>query len=118
MPCKWVTIRGKRVKLGGGVGAPTQTTQTAILSPALRLAALGLLYAAHSPRVTTEELKDAVLRVWWNEERGYFAEARFTPKSPPIYSALTRDQAKNLEGPEPDPSLIAMAFQRTEPVDA
>jgi len=84
----------------------------------MRLAALGLVYASHSPGVSIEELKDAIIRVFWNEERGYFAEARFTPKSPPIYTALTPDQAHNLEGPEPDPSLIALVFERKEPVDA
>jgi len=118
MPCKWVTIAGKHVKLGGKVGVATMTTQTGVLSPALRLAALGLIYASHSPRVTVEELRDAVIRVWRDEEKGYFAEARFKPGAPPIYTALTAEQAHNLEGPEPDPSLIALVFERREPVDA
>lgn len=118
MPCRWVTIAGKHVRLGGRVGAATMTTQMAVLSPALRLAALGLIYVSHSPRVSIEQLRRAVLRVFWNEERGYFAEARFTPESPPIYTALTPEQARNLEGPEPDPSLIAMVFDKREPVDA
>jgi len=103
---------------GGKVGPPTETTQTASLSPALRLAALGLLYAAASPRITIEELRDAIIRVWHDEEKGYFAEARFSPGAPPIYTPLTPEQAHNLEGPEPDPSLIALVFERREPVDA
>ncbi|KPJ52073.1 MAG: hypothetical protein AMJ37_03605 [Dehalococcoidia bacterium DG_18] len=118
MPCRWVTIAGKRVRLAGPVGAATAVTQTGIVSPALRLAALGLIYASHSPGVSIEQLRKAVIRVWWNEERGYFAEARFWPGATPIYTALTPEQAHNLEGPEPDPSLIAMVFERKEPVDA
>jgi hypothetical protein len=31
---------------------------------------------------------------------------------------LTFEQAQNLIGPEPDPHLIAMVFDRKEPVDA
>ena len=108
MPCRYRPRWGK-------VAAPTETTMTASLSPALRLAQLGLVYASHSPRVTIEELRDAVVRVWWDEERGYFAEARFSPAAPPIYTPLTPEQARNLSGPEPDPSLIAMVFERKEP---
>ena len=74
MPCKWVTVRGRRVKIGGSVTAATATMQMATLAPSLRLAELGLLYASGSPTVTLEELRDAVVRVWWNEERGWFAE--------------------------------------------
>jgi len=118
MPCNWITVAGKRIKLGGGVSRPTTTTQTAIIPPAVRLIALGLIYASHSPPVYTEQLREATIRIWYNEERGYFAEARFKPGDPPIYTALTTDQAHNLEGPEPDPSLIALVFDRTEPVDA
>jgi hypothetical protein len=118
---EWKTIRvgvSRYVRLEGPVGPATMTTQTAMLSPAARLAALGLVYVAHSPRISINQLRKAVVRVFWNEERGYFAEARFTPESPPIYTALTPAQARNLEGPEPDPSLIAMVFDKREPVDA
>ena len=118
MPCRWVTIRGRRVRLAGPVGAATEVTQTALVAPALRLAALGLIYASHSPGVSIEQLRKAVIRIWRDEEKGYFAEARFWPGATPIYTALTPEQAHNLEGPEPDPSLIAMVFERKEPVDA
>lgn len=118
MPCRWVTVRGKHVKLTGPVGAASTLTQTGALLPELRLAELGLVYASHSPGVSLEELRDATIRIWRDEEKGYFAEARFSPGSPPIYTALTREQALNLEGPEPNPSLIAMVFERREPVDA
>lgn len=118
MPCRWITVKGRRVKLGGNVGPATMTVTTAILSPALRLAALGLVYVSHSPRVSIEQLRKAIIRVWRDDEKGYFAEARFWPGAAPIYTALTPEQARNLEGPEPDPSLIAMCFDRREPVDA
>jgi len=76
------------------------------------------VYASHSPGVTIEELRESVIRVWHNDETGYFAEARFHKDAPPIYTPLTTEQAKNLEGPEPDPSLIALVFDHKEPVDA
>ena len=95
---------------------PTETTQVATVDVVLRLEKLGLVYASHSPGVSIEELRDAVLRIWHDEERGYFAEARFTPRSPPIYTPLTPQQATNLSGPEAEPSLIAMVFERKEPV--
>jgi len=116
MPCRWITVAGKHIKLSGPVAGPTQQQQTGLVMPALRLAALGLLYASHSPRVTIEELREAVIRVWRDEEKGYFAEARLTPKLAPIYTALTTEQAQNLMGPEPDPHLIALVFDRKEPV--
>jgi hypothetical protein len=118
MPCRWVTVRGRRVRLAGPVGAATMTTLTSIVSPALRLAELGLIYASHSPGVSIDQLREAVIRIWWDEEKGYFAEARFWPGATPIYTALTPEQAHNLEGPTADPSLIAMCFERKEPVDA
>lgn len=118
MPCRWVTIRGGRVRLGGTVGAATATTQIAAITAAVIASALVSVAIFHSPRVTPEEARDARIRIWFNEERGYFAEARLHPSDPPIYTALTRDQANNLEGPEPDPSLIAMVFERREPADA
>jgi hypothetical protein len=118
MPCRLVTIAGQHIRLGGPVGPATVTTQTAIVAPALRLAALGLIYASHSPGVSIEQLREATIRIWWDEEKGYFAEARFWPGAAPIYTALTPEQARNLEGPESDPSLIAMCFDKKEPVDA
>lgn len=111
MPCRWRPRWGK-------AGPSTTTTQTASLSPGLILIALGLVYTSHSPGVSLEEIREGVIRVWHNDETGYFAEARFSPGSPPIYTPLTVEQAKNLEGPEPDPSLIALVYDRKEPVDA
>ena len=111
MPCRWRPRWGK-------VRAPTTQTQTGSLAPALRLAELGLVYASHSPGYTIEELRDAIIRIWRDEEKGYFSEARFKPGAPPIDTVLTAEEAKNLMGSEPDPSLIAMVFERKEPVDA
>lgn len=118
MPCRWVTAAGRRVRLTGTVGAATMTTQIAAVTAAVIAGAIISVEIFHSPRVTPEEAREAGIRIWWNEERGYFAEARLHPHDPPIYTALTRDQARNLEGPEPDPSLIALVFNRREPADA
>ena len=118
MPCKWVTIAGRHVKLGGRVGAPTTVAQIAGISAAMIAGALAQVAIFRSPRVTPEEAREASVRVWLDEEKGYFAEARLRPGDPPIYTALTPEQATNLRGPEPDPSLIAKVFERKEPLDA
>lgn len=118
MPCRWVTIRGKRVRLSGPVGPPTIVTEIASITAMLIVASLAAVAVFHSPRITPEEAKDASLRIWLDDEKGYFAEARLRPGAPPIYTALTAEQAQRLKGPEPDPSLIALAFELKEPVDA
>lgn len=120
--CRWRPRTGKAGRATEArtiVGAPGMVAVGVVspgvaLSPALRLAQLGLLYASGSPRVTIDELKDAIVRIWHDEEKGYFAEARFTPRSSPIYTQLTEGEAMNLSGPEPDPSLIAHIFERKE----
>lgn len=118
MPCRWVTIRGRRVQIQGPVGMATMTTQLATISAFVIAAALATVEVFRSPRVTPEEAREAGIRVWWNEERGYFAEARLRPGDSPIYTELTPQEATNLQGPEPDPSLIALVLSPREPVDA
>ena len=94
------------------------TTQIAAVTAAVIAGVVVSVAIFHSPRVTPEEAREAIIRVWWNEEKGYFAEAKLHPGDLPIYTALTPGQATNLRGPEPDPSLIALCFERKEPVDA
>lgn len=117
MPCRWVTIAGKHVKLPGPIRGPTTVAQVAGITAAVVAAALAAVEVYRSPRITPEEAKEAFVRVWWDEEKGYFAEARLHPGDPPTYTALTPEQATNLRGPDPDPSLIALLFQPKEPVD-
>lgn len=118
MPCRWVTVRGRHVRLAGRVGAATTVTQIAGISAAIIAGALAQVAIFRSPRVTPEEAREASVRVWLDEEKGYFAEARLRPGDPPVYTSLTPGQATNLRGPEPDPSLIAELFRRQEPVNA
>lgn len=118
MPCRWVTIKGRRVKLGGRVGAPTAVIQIAAVTAAVISGALAQIAIFHSPRITPEEARDAGVRVWFDEEKGYFAEARLRPGATPIYTALTPEQATNLKGPVPDPALVARLFERKEPAAA
>ena len=118
MPCSWVTVAGRHVRLTGGVGAATTVAQIAGISAAIIAGALAQVAIFRSPRVTPEEAQAAIIRVWRDEEKGYFAEARLHPGDPPVYTSLTPQQATNLQGPEPDPSLVAMLFSRKEPVDA
>lgn len=118
MPCRWVTVAGRHVRLTGRVGAATTVTQIAAVTAAMIAGALAQVAIFRSPRITPEEAREASVRVWRDEEKGYFAEARLHPGDPPIYTALTPEQARNLEGPEPDPSLIAMVLSVKESVDA
>lgn len=118
MPCRWVTVRGTHVRLTGPVGSATMVAQIAGISAAIIAGALAQVAIFRSPRVTPEEAREASVRVWRDEEKGYFAEARLRPGGPPVYTSLTRQQATILQGPDPDPSLIAMLFSRKEPVDA
>jgi hypothetical protein len=118
MPCRWVTVAGRHVRLTGPVGAATAVSQIAGISAAIIAGALAQVAIFRSPRVTPEEAREASIRVWRDEERGFFAEARLRPGDPPVYTSLTPEQATKLRGPEPDPSLIAELFKRMEPVDA
>lgn len=118
MPCRWVTVRGRHVRLSGPVGAATTVSQIAGITAAVIAGALAQVAIYRSPRITPEEAREALVRVWRDEEKGFFAEARLHPGDPPIYTSLTPLQATNLRGPEPDPSLIAELFKQREPVEA
>lgn len=79
-----------------------------------RLHALGLEYAGASPGFTAEELEKAVVKVWYDIEESWFAEARFKPGSPPIYRSLTAEEAVSFIKHEETPALIARVFTEDE----
>ena len=114
MGCKWKTIRGRRVRVGAttAIGAPVVAGE---LSITLRLAALGLVLATHSPSYTIEELKDAIIRLWRREEGGDLAEVRIKPGAPPIYHVVTPEQSRMIEDGEVSGELIADLVHPTEP---
>jgi hypothetical protein len=114
MGCRWITVKGKRTRVGATtpVAAPLAITE---LSIELRLASLGLGLATHSPGYTIEELKDAIIRLWKREEGGDLAEVRMRPGAPPIYHVVTPEQAKSIESGDITPELIADLVTSTEP---
>lgn len=61
----------------------------------------------HSPEL---DLSRAVYRIWSDPNRGYYAEARLTPESEPMYTQLTKEQAELLKQPEAPPELVASLF--------
>lgn len=114
MPCRWVTIEGRRVRVGP-VDRPVVARPEPVLSPRERLEKLGLFYAFGSPEISIEELRDAIIRVWHDPEKGYMVEARLSPRKPPIYHYVSADEARQLESGEYPPDLIARLFTPTEP---
>lgn len=115
MGCRWETIAGRRVRIGPVTPAPP-VERVAEISPAERLRALGLFYAAGSPQVTVEELKEATIRVFKHGEMGYLAEARFKPGDAPIYHYVSAEEAELIRTGEIPPELIAKLFEPAEPV--
>ncbi|MBU2177755.1 MAG: hypothetical protein KJ556_21895 [Gammaproteobacteria bacterium] len=79
-----------------------------------RLQALGLEYAHGSPGFTAEELKNAKIRVWYDIEESWQAEARFKPDSKPIYRSISAEDAVALIKHEETPALIAHLFIEDE----
>lgn len=93
---------------------PRKTEALAHLSVVSRLERLGLVYAGASPGFTIEELRDATVTVWLDDEVGWMAEARFTPASPPIYRSLTNEEAAAFIKDEASGPLIAKVFTKDE----
>lgn len=50
-------------------------------------------------------LSEGYVRVWFENERGWFAEGHKTPGAPPEYHALTTEEALRLVSPDPDKEL-------------
>lgn len=79
-----------------------------------RLRTLGLVYASASPGYSREELKDAVIKVWWDDETGFMTEARFRRRSPPIYNSISAEDAVAFIKGEETGEQIATAFHEDE----
>ena len=115
MGCKWVTIDGRRQRIGP-VEPTLPVVEVKVLSPAERLRALGLFYAAGSPTVTLEELRQATIRLFNHGEMGWLVEARFKPGDLPIYHYVSDEEAELIRSGEITPALIAHLFEPVEPV--
>lgn len=106
----------QRGELMGNVGRklPRRTIAMVYEWVVSRLRTLGLLFASASPGFTIEELKDAIIKVWWDDEMGFMTEARFKPKSPPIYNSISAEDAAAFIKGEETGEQIATAFHEDE----
>lgn len=116
MGCRWTTVRGKRVRMGPA-GPAVISAQLTIPTIASLMSGIGIEFLAFSPEVHIDELRNAVLRLWLDPEKGYMVEARMTPKAPPIYHSISQLEATSLESGRPTPELLARLLHRDEPVD-
>jgi len=116
MGCRWITVKGKRVRTAP-VGAADQSISLKFANLDELLAFAGISSVSGSPTFTAEDLKHATIRIWKTPEKGYFSEARFTPSSLPIYHSISQAEATLWETDNPTPHMIAHAFERTEPPD-
>ena len=107
MPCRW---RPRRAK----VSRPTETTIQSEQGYGFLLRLIGLDFIGESPGWTLPELKEATLRMFFNEETGWMSEARLTPKSAPVYRYWSEEDAKKLMSAEPPQNLLARALRPPE----
>ena len=99
-----------------GAAAPSRTVTSMEIGAALDLlAAAGISFVRLSPEVPVEELQDAVLRIWHDEETGYMAEVRTSPKAPPVYHKLSDQESRLLQARRPPPELMQRLFSHEEP---
>lgn len=102
---------------GEPVGAAVQSPGRFQRAVAPILNALDVLFISGSGTFSVAELEQAEFTVYFDTERGYFAEMRLTPNSPPFYKSLTAPEAAQLRRELPPPALIAQLFTGDEPRD-
>lgn len=116
MGCTWKTVRGRRIRTGP-VGGPVAAGLLQQFSVADLLAEIQARMISGSPTFTAEELREAILRLWLDAEKGYIVEARRAPNLPPVYRAITQAEATKLEVGRPSGSFIARMFDWPEVPD-
>lgn len=112
--CVWKTVAGKRVRFGP-VAGPIHLEALKRENVRERMAALGLVVVSASPELTIDDLRDAVLTLWLDPEKGYLMEARIKPGATPIYHSIGQLEATAWEAGAPTPEFIARMFTRVEP---
>jgi len=114
MGCRWITIRGRRVRVGPA--APARLASLEELGDILDLLSVaGVKFVRLSPEVPIEELENPVLRIWLDPETGYMVEVRSGPAAPPIYHHITADEARSLQIRRPSRELLERLFSPEEP---
>jgi len=103
-------IYALRGKAYGQMGRkfPRVITKLTRFEVALRLEEIGDIYISASPEFSAEELKDALVRIWYDDEERWMAEARLKPSSPPMYRSITTEVAASFLKGEPSSHQIAV----------
>lgn len=109
MGCSWITRFGKRYRVGP-VEAARASVNIKQESVRERMAALGLVVVSASPELTIDDLRDAILRLWHDPEKGYTMESRITPSADPIYHSISQLEATAWEAGSPTPEFLARMF--------
>lgn len=113
MGCRWKTVKGRRVRVDT-VSGPLSTKLLAGFSVADLLGEIRARMVTGSPTFTVEELRDAVIRLYYDEEKGYYVEVRRHPSLPPVIRYITQAEATRLEVNRPSPEFIARIFDWPE----
>ena len=63
---------------------------------------------------TVSGLSPGIVRVWFDSETGFMAEGRPYPEAPPVYHAISVEEAALLVAEEPPSELLHRMFLPTE----
>jgi len=99
----------------GPVGSSVNALSLSVIGVVGVMTIMKMLSVKGSAEFTLEELREATVRIWRDPEKGYFTEARFAPKSPPIYRPISPVEASAWQIERPTSAMIAHAFQVYEP---
>ena len=116
MGCRWKTVKGHRTR-SEPVGGAVSPDLLASFSIGDLLAEISARMISGSPTFTAEELRDAVLRLWLDPERGYVAEVRRHPSLTPVYLSISQADADKLVAHRPTPHFLANLFDWPEVPD-
>lgn len=115
MGCRWRTVRGKRERTGLA-GDPLSALSILQISVAGIMLGLNLSVVSGSPSLTIDELRDATVRIWKDPEKGYFTEAHYHRRSPPLIRPITPATASAWLVKRPTSAMIAHAFMLYPPI--
>ena len=112
MPCKYrwnqlLTVNGALRTMGlspYSLKLPVYSEMQALRSSLLSQVSGPFPRASMLIRLITG-LSPGSVRVWLDTENGWMCEGRKTPTAPPVYHAITAEQAKLLLQEHPDPDL-------------
>ena len=115
MGCSWKSIKGRRVR-SGPVSSPVGSMAIGLAQIRDIMGMLGLTQVSASPGYTIEDLNEATVRIWLDQEKGYALEAKFNALAPPIIHYISQADANLWEIGRPRPEMIARAFHRASTV--